>query len=53
MSWNAMLDRFAEEAPVATMVRGLMANTIARTIIVRVRRSDELNPVFKGRVDEA
>lgn len=29
MSWNALIDRFAEAAPVATMVRGLMANILS------------------------
>jgi len=29
MSWNALIDRFAKEAPVATMVRGLMANILS------------------------
>lgn len=37
MSWNAMIDRFAKEAPVATMVRGLMANILSAT---------ELNAIF-------
>ena len=29
MSWNALIDRFAKAAPVATMVRGLMANILS------------------------
>lgn len=40
MSWNAMIDRFAKEAPVATMVRGLMANILS---------AGELDAIFHER----
>lgn len=40
MSWNALIDRFAKEAPVATMVRGLMANILS---------TKELNAIFHDR----
>lgn len=40
MSWNALIDRFAKEAPVATMVRGLMANILSTA---------QLNAIFHDR----
>jgi hypothetical protein len=43
MSWNTMIDRFAKEAPVATMVRGLMANILSAT---------ELNAIFHDRAEQ-
>src|SRR5436189_517570 len=42
MVWNAMIDRFAKEAPVATMVRGLMANILSAA---------ELNAIFHDKAE--
>lgn len=38
MSWGAMIERFSQEAPVATMVRGLLANILS---------PDELDAIFR------
>lgn len=42
MPWNAMIDRFAKEAPVATMVRGLMANILSAA---------QLNAIFHDKAE--
>jgi hypothetical protein len=42
MPWNAMIDRFAKEAPVATMVRGLMANILS---------ASQLNAIFHDKAE--
>src|ERR1700686_1258587 len=38
MSFNALVTQFAKQAPIATMVRGLMANILSPT---------ELNAIFR------
>jgi len=38
MSWDALIDRFAREAAVATMVRGLMSNILS---------AKQLNTLFR------
>jgi IS4 transposase len=43
MGWNALIDRFAKEVPVATMVRALMANILS---------AKELDAIFRDRAEQ-